>query len=207
MATITRIALFGGTFDPIHKGHTHVAQHAAKQLEVDQLVYIPAKQSPLKINAPHVTDEQRVHMIQLAIAGCPEQTISTCELERPAPSYTIDTIRNYREQNKALTAIYWLIGADAVIELGNWYCIRELLQECRVITMRRADCPIPDFHPLRGVLSPDHVEKLKNNVLETPAIPISSSKIRARLQQNRSVDDMLHPAVRDYIVALNLYGG
>jgi nicotinate-nucleotide adenylyltransferase len=92
-----RIALFGGTFDPIHLGHTTVADAAARQIGAERVIFIPAKISPLKGFFPFASDTDRLKMIELAIAGHELFAASDCELKRPAPSYTLDTVRNSSE--------------------------------------------------------------------------------------------------------------
>jgi nicotinate-nucleotide adenylyltransferase len=201
-----RIALFGGTFDPIHIGHLEVAKHAARQLRADQLVLIPAKRSPLKEQIPQASDQDRLNMIQLAIGNDPAITLSTCDLDRPAPSYTRDTVRIFRQQSGHQGPLFWLIGADAVQELSRWYRVEELLQDCTVASMLRAGCSPPDFDELGAALPTITLDTLRNHVLSTPAYAISSSHIREQIALGEKVDQWLQPEVWDYIQRNGLYG-
>ena len=200
-----RIALFGGTFDPVHNGHIGVARSAVDSIGADKLIFVPAKRSALKTELPAAPGADRLAMIRAAIADIDRFEVSDWELARPAPSYTIDTVQHFRDELGAGTALYWLIGADSVGELGHWYKICRLIDECFVACMYRAGYKPPDFSVLVGSLGPDRVKKLQENVIQTPLIDISSTQIRERLAQGQDVSDMLSPAVADYIRRHRLY--
>jgi nicotinate-nucleotide adenylyltransferase len=200
-----RIALFGGTFDPIHVGHTTVAEAAAERIGAAQVVFVPAKISPLKGFFPFASDNDRFKMIELAIAGHELCAASDCELKRPAPSYTLDTVRQFQRDYGPQTHLHWLIGADGVGDLVHWYKIEELMDECFLTTMRRPGYPMPDFDRFKPLWGPQRVAKLKENVIETPLVDISSTEVRRRLAAGEDVTGMLHPAVLDYIRVHKLY--
>jgi nicotinate-nucleotide adenylyltransferase len=199
------IALFGGTFDPIHLGHTGVAQAAAMQIAADKVVFVPAKCSPLKGFFPHAADEDRMAMIALAIAGNDLFAVSDCELRRPAPSYTLDTVRQFKDEHGPETSVHWLLGADTVPDLVHWHKIRELIDTCNLTTMQRAGYPPPDFDRFEPLWGPERVAKLKRNVVETPRIDVSSTQVRKRLAAGEDVAGMLHPDVIAYIRRRGLY--
>jgi len=200
-----KIALFGGTFDPIHLGHTQVAEAAAKQIEAEEVIFVPAKCSPLKGFSPHASDDDRLHMIELAIRGRDRFSASDCELRRPAPSYTLDTVRRFQQKYGEETSIYWLLGADSVNDLVLWHRIDELVDTCHLVAMVRGGYEAPSFDRHLASLGPDRVEKLRRNVIQTPSIPISSTKVREHLAAGRDVRDMLCPEVWDYIRRRGLY--
>ncbi|OHB65197.1 MAG: nicotinate (nicotinamide) nucleotide adenylyltransferase [Planctomycetes bacterium RBG_13_62_9] len=200
-----RIALFGGTFDPIHLGHTQVAQAAATRIDAEKVVFIPAKCSPLKGFSPRAGDRARLEMIALAIAGTDVFAVSDCELQRPAPSYTLDTVRQFQRQYGPQTTIHWLLGADAVGDLAHWYRVRELIDECHVTTMQRAGYEPPDLDRFESIWGPHRVAKLKGDIIETPRIDISSTEVRRRLAAGGDVRDMLPPDVVEYIHRHGLY--
>jgi nicotinate-nucleotide adenylyltransferase len=199
------IALFGGTFDPIHLGHTRVAQAAAAQIGAHTIIFIPAKCSPLKGFSPHASDTNRLAMIRLAIAGRDDFAASDCELKRPAPSYTLDTVRQFQREYGPQTTIHWLLGADSVEDLVHWHKIRELIDECNLTTMQRAGYEPPDFDRFTPLWGPEPVAKLKRNVVQTPLIDVSSTEVRRRLAAGEDVRGMLHPDVIDYIHEHGLY--
>lgn len=199
------IALFGGTFDPIHLGHVGVAVAAAGQISAEKVIFVPAKCSPLKGFAPHASDRDRLTMIELTIAGNDLLAVSDSELKRPAPSYTLDTVRLFKKQFGPDRPIHWLLGADSIGDLVHWYKIRELIDECHLTTMQRGGYEAPDFDRFEAVWGPQRVAKLKRDMIQTPRIEVSSTEVRRRLAAGESVEGMLHPAVIEYIRQHGLY--
>ena len=197
--------MFGGTFDPVHLGHVTVAMDAAEQIGAEKIVFVPAKRSPLKGFFPRAGDQDRLAMIALAIVDNRRFEVSDYELNKPAPSYTLDTVRRFQDDYGSETAVYWLTGADSVNELALWYKITELIDECNVSVMYRAGFEPPDFTRFTAIWGPSRVEKMQRNVIQTPLIDISSTEIRARLADGRDAADMLHPSVADYIRRHRLY--
>jgi nicotinate-nucleotide adenylyltransferase len=200
-----KIALFGGTFDPIHFGHTAVAADAAEHIGAEKIIFVPAKRSPLKGFFPQASDIDRFKMISLAIAGNKNFQVSDCELQRPGPSYTLETVRQFQVEFGGGTSIYWLIGADSIDELQLWYGTTELIDECNLSTMLRAGYKSPNFAKFEDIWGPERVEKLQRNVIQTSLIDISSTEIRDKLAAGDDVNDMLHPDVADYIRKRGLY--
>ncbi len=200
-----KIALFGGTFDPIHLGHTPVAADAAEHISAEKIIFVPAKRSPLKGFFPRAGDIDRLKMIALAIADNNNFQVSDYELQKPEPSYTLETVRQFRADYGGETSIYWLIGADSIDELQLWYGIAELIDECNLSAMFRAGCEPPNFAKFEDIWPPDRVEKLQRNVIKSSLIDISSTEIRNRLAAGDNITDMLHPSVADYTRKHNLY--
>ncbi len=200
-----RIALFGGSFDPIHRGHTRVAQAAAAHIGAEKVIFIPAKCSPLKSLSPHAPDEDRWRMAALATADDDAFAVSDCELQRPAPSFTIDTVRLFQRDYGPDTALHWLLGADSVNDLVHWYQIKELIDACYLTTMQRAGYPPPDFDRFVPLWGAQRVAKLQQNVVRTPRIDVSSTEVRRRVASGEDVSEMLHPDVAAYIRARGLY--
>jgi nicotinate-nucleotide adenylyltransferase len=200
-----KIALFGGTFDPIHLGHTTVASDAAKRIGAEKVIFIPAKRSPLKGFLPKANDAQRLQMISLAISEEKSFEVSDCELQKPAPSYTLETVKQFQAEYGSETLIHWLLGADSVDDLAYWLGVDELVDTCNLTTMYRAGCEAPDFAKFEALWGTKRVEKLQQNIVQTPLIDISSTEIRERLAAGLDVTDMLHPAVADYIRKHGLY--
>ncbi len=198
-------ALFGGTFDPIHLGHTTVIAAAVEYIGAEKTVFIPAKCSPLKEFFPKASSDDRVKMITLAIAENKNFQLSDYELNKAGPSYTLETVREFQAEYGSDTSIYWLVGADCVDELPGWHAIAQLIDECNLSVMYRAGCDRPDFGRFEGLWGPGRVEKLQRNVIPTPLIDISSTEIRKRLAAGEDTADMLHPAVADYIRKHGLY--
>jgi nicotinate-nucleotide adenylyltransferase len=203
--TGNKIVLIGGTFDPIHLGHTTVASAAAKYIGADKTIFIPAKISPLKGFLPMASDKDRLKMTELAIAEKQNFSVSSCELDRDAPSFTLDTVRYFMDLYGQEAQIYWLIGADGINDLVHWYKIIELIDLCNIAAMYRAGCKKPDFSKFENIWGTERINKLQQNVIPTPLIDISSTEVRRRLAAGEDVSQMLNPAVVEYIYKHGLY--
>ena len=129
LANMRRIGVLGGTFDPIHYGHLVIAEEVYATLNLAEMVFVPAGQPPHKPVKVVTAAEHRLAMLELAIASNPHFTISKVELERPGPSYTIDTLRLLRKQWGEQTAIYFVIGWDSMEELLTWHDPSGVLEE------------------------------------------------------------------------------
>ena len=200
-----KIILFGGTFDPIHKGHIEVAEAAAEKIGSTKIILIPARRSPHKKQKPAASDTDRIAMLKLAIANKNIFHISAIELNRAEPSYTIDTVRHLRQQFGQDCTFYWLLGADMLKDLPKWHKIDELLNECSISVMNRSGFDKPDFESLVNELSAENVKKLRENAIETPLIEISSTEIRQKLAQDEDTSRYLHHDVQNYIKRHKLY--
>jgi len=200
-----KIVLFGGTFDPIHLGHTAVAAAAVEHIGAEKIVFIPAKRSVLKDFLPEASDDDRFAMIALAIAGNKKFQLSDYELKKPEPSYTLETVRQFQTDYGSDTSIYWLVGSDSIDDLQRWYGIVELIDECNLSVMYRAGYAPPDFAKFKAIWGTQRIEKLQQNIIKTPLIDISGTEIRNRLATGRDVTDMLHTSVADYIRKHGLY--
>jgi len=144
-------------------------------------------------------------MVTLATADDDSFAVSDCELKRPAPSFTIDTVRLFQRQYGPDTTIHWLLGADSVKDLVHWYKIEELIDECNLTTMQRAGYAPPDFDRFESLWGAQRIARLKRNVVQTPLIDISSTELRRRLAAHEDVSGMLHPDVVEYIREHRLY--
>ncbi len=202
-----KTALFGGTFDPIHPGHIIVAGYACEQIGAEKVIFIPAKLSPLKNFVPQVSAKHRLSMIALGILGNDKFEVSDYELTKPAPSFSIDTVRHFQKEYGDNTLLYWLLGADSIRELSHWYKIEELIDECNLSVMYRAGFKKPDFAQFEKAWGKSRVKKLEQNVIKTPLVDISSTEVRKRLTAGQNVDDLLSPNVAQYIRQHNLYIG
>lgn len=199
------VILFGGSFDPIHNGHLTVADYAFEHLRADRLFFIPARRSPHKSAGPSADGQARMEMIRCAISGKEGFCVSDCELHRPEPSYTFDTVRQFRDQFGFDADLFWLIGADTINDLDKWYRIDELLELCRLCIMYRGGLKRPDLERLVPAFGATRVGQLENDVLATPLIDASSSEIRDRIAAGKPVDELLPEKVADYIRKTGIY--
>lgn len=200
-----KIGLFGGTFDPVHLGHTAVARTAAEHIGAESIVFIPAKRSPLKGFAPAASNKDRLRMVELAIAGNKKFQLSDYELNKTGPCYTLDTVKKFQQEYGRQTSIYWLVGADSVNDFVHWYKIAELIDCCNLSVMYRAGYRRPDFSGFASALGEKRIRKLQRSVIATDVLNISSTEIRKKLGCGESVKKMVCPAVTDYIRQHGLY--
>jgi nicotinate-nucleotide adenylyltransferase len=186
-----RIAIFGGTFDPVHTAHLTVAREAVKELSIDQVLFVPAANPPHKSGSTEAPYEHRYRMLELACDGEPRFIPSRLEAG-DRKSYSILTIEKLRAQLPPEDEIYFLIGADAFAEIDTWYRWEDVIRSVKFIVVTR---------PGHGYTVPPgaSVERL-----ETLALPVSSSEIRERLAAGQPVPE-LPPKVSHYIHNNNLY--
>ena len=185
------VGLFGGSFDPVHHGHLIVARVAVEALGLDSLRFIPAREQPFKLGQHGASAEQRAAMLDLAVAGSPGFAVERAELERPGPSYTVDTLRDLhaREPGIRLTL---LLGADAAAELEVWHQAPEIPGLANVVVFARAGTPAPASGLIAGRL-------------EVPAIEISATDIRRRVREGRSIRYWVPDPVAEYVTRHRLY--
>jgi nicotinate-nucleotide adenylyltransferase len=184
---LKKIAIYGGTFDPIHHGHLIVAREALERLGADQVIFIPARASPLRKTAPIAGDEVRLLMVQAAIENEPGFAVDDCELRRPPPSYTINTVEQIRQRDAHAT-IYCLIGEDNVDKLPKWRRFDDLEKMVRFVVLDRTGQRAAHRYP---------VIRRK--------IDISSSEIRKRVATGRSIRYFVPSAVEEIIRCEKLY--
>jgi len=184
---LKKIAIYGGTFDPIHHGHLIVAREALEKLGTDEVIFIPARVSPLRKTAPVATDEIRLLMLQAAIEKEPGFAVDDCELRRAPPSYTIDTVEQIRRL-KGLATVYCLIGEDNVGNLTNWRRFDDLEKLVRFVVLDRTG------------QQPSHVYPVIRRKID-----ISATEIRKRVATGRSIRYFVPPAVEEIIRREKLY--
>ena len=190
-----RICLFGGTFDPPHIGHLLVAQTVCEAERFDKILFIPAYQTPNKIDVTPV--ENRLDMLKIAVEGNPNFEISDMELKRKGISYTIDTIKMIKkEQGLNKKDLFYLIGSDSLLEFHKWKEPKEILNECQVIVAIR-----PGFRPS------DIPAWILHNIqfANIPRFEISSTNIRHRWVENKTIRYLVTLPVWNYINENGLY--
>ena len=201
---MARLGLMGGTFDPVHYGHLVTAEEARVQFDLERVLFVPNRFPPHK-DLHEVTDPaHRHHMTTLAVNGNRHFAVSRIEIDRPGPSYTIDTIRELRAEHGA-RELFYITGADAILQIvrGEWERSAELLTLCQFIAASRPGFPI-DAHDLRKYNVTGRV--LDNlHVIEIPALAISSTDIRSRVAAGRPIRYLLPDAVVAYITEHGLY--
>jgi nicotinate-nucleotide adenylyltransferase len=185
------IGLLGGSFDPVHNGHLIVGQVAAEALALDALRFVPAREQPFKRGRHGASAADRAAMLALAVADTPGLSVEPIELDRPGPSYTVDTLRALRAREPGVELVL-LLGADAAAELPAWHEATEIPRLARVVVFARPGSAVPALPAISGTV-------------RVPAIDISATGIRQRVREGRSIRHWVPDAVAEYVVLHRLY--
>lgn len=196
-----RLGIFGGSFDPVHLGHLILAETAREQLGLDGLRFLPAARSPHKPDAAPTADAHRVAMLELALAAQPAFALERLDLERPAPSYTVDSLGLLRARLGAEVELWWILGSDSLASFPRWRQPERILELARLAVFDRPGPP-PDLAALERAL-PGLAGRLDR--LEGPRIEISATDIRQRVRQGRSIRFRVPEPVEAYIRRHRLY--
>ena len=211
-----RVAIYGGTFDPVHNGHLEVARRVLKLFELDEVAFVPACVPPHKRNANITSAYHRFAMLALATQADQRLLVSTIELEAPDLPYAVDTIARMRDETRRL---FFLIGADSWAEIATWREWQKLLQMCDVIVVTRPGYDIVPAPAAAQVVdvrewSKERVAALLNEqgaprvfVTDVARVDVSATNIRAavKAQDIESLKTMVPEAVASYIERYNLY--
>lgn len=199
------VGILGGTFDPIHLGHLAVAEEVRERLGLERILFIPAGRPPHKPDRPIASAADRAAMVGLAIAGNPAFELSRVEVDRPGPSYAVDTLASLTaeaERRGEATDFTFILSAEAFAELGSWREPRRLLSLCRLAVVPRGGRPDPgrdwfgrDEPTLAGRVT----------FVDGPGLAISSTAIRERVRTGRSIRYLVPDAVIAYIGDHGLY--
>ncbi|MFT4539224.1 MAG: nicotinate-nucleotide adenylyltransferase [Planctomycetota bacterium] len=205
----TRLGMFGGSFDPIHMGHLHVARVACEAFDLDHVLFVPARRPPHKPGRVLAPDADRLAMVQLAIAGDRRWGVSSMELEREGPSFTIDTLKSLpsavygRPQIEGL-ALHLILGSDNLVDFPNWHRADEILAVAQPIIVLREEDPIPEPAWFEA-LDPGVRARIEAGILRIPPAPGRSTDLRRAIQQGALLDEWLPDGVGEYIRAHALY--
>lgn len=220
---VHRIGLFGGTFNPIHRGHVEVAEDVLKQFKLDHIYVIPCALPPHKTHGTLASANDRVDMVRLALKDRSDITVSTIETDRGGQSYTIDTLKAFKAIHSPPAELYFMVGVDAFLEIHTWKAYRQLFDLSAFIVMTR---PLPDKIPValaplafdytRHHISDGytlaangkelvHADKKAIHPATVTPIAIASSQIRDMVRHGESILPWVNPAVSDYIDNKGLY--
>ena len=190
---MTKLGIFGGSFDPVHLGHLLVAQAAIEELGLDRLFLIPAAQSPFKPENKPAPDAVRLQLLRLALAGKSNCEVDDQELRRGGISYTVDTLHDYARKHPG-AEMFYLIGADNVPKLHEWREPAELARLVEFVAIQRPGGAAAAFPP-----------PFRGRMLRGFPFAVSSSEIRARVRAGLTVENLVLPAVAEAIHAANVY--
>ncbi len=218
-----RIGLFGGTFNPIHRGHLRAAAQVRQGFGLDRVFLIPAALPPHKVSGEVAAASDRLQMIRLAIENRDGLNVSDVELKRAGPSYTIDTVRHFKGRLENQSRVFLIMGLDAFLELDSWHLYADLLAQIAFIVINRplaggdADAGwkrMEDY--LRDRISPQYTFDAARSCFRRPgsqpihvlaidALDVSSTQIREMIKKGRPIDHLVPPKVAQYINSRGLY--
>jgi len=197
-----RLGLMGGTFDPIHCGHLAAAEEVRNCFMLDRMIFIPSARPPHKTGKVITDHEHRYTMAVLATVSNPYFDVSRIEIDRPGPSYTVDTLRHFRQVDTS-AELFFITGADAILEILGWREPRDLLRLCRFVAVSRPGYDLDDISCLEAELGAELVSNIE--ILPVTPFDISSSDIRQRVAEGRSIRYLVPEEVRRYIYRNGLY--
>ncbi len=199
---MTRLGIFGGSFDPLHLGHLSAARHCREAAQLDELWFVPTAHQPHKRGGPVASAQHRGAMIQRALTDQPGLGLSHIELARGGTSYTVDSLREIRRQHPE-HALYLILGADTFADLPNW---REPAEICKLATLLVVNRPDAIADSQIEVMVPDSLRGVMRVQLVTmPPVEVSSTQIRQRAAAGQAIDTLVPEAVAQYISEHGLY--
>lgn len=198
-----KVGLMGGTFDPIHMGHLVTAEEARQQFDLDYVVFVPTGTPPHKEKAKISLPEHRQLMTSLAVMSNPHFYVSTFEINAEGQTYTIDTVRHFSGSEKEGPEVFFITGADAILEIFSWKDYEELLRLCTFIAVSRPGYSLDRFRETMDRECPEIKNKV--HLLEIPALAISSTYIRDRVALGKTIKYLTPEPVEQYIKKHGLY--
>ena len=197
-----KIGVLGGTFDPVHYGHLLIAEKARDKIKLDEILFIPAGEPVFKRGAGTSEAQHRLEMLLLATADNPYFNVSTMEIERPGPSYTVDTLLELEAGYGDKIEVYLLVGYDAIIELPSWKKPEMLVRLCYLVAVRR-----PGFEKFNIKLLEEEIPGVSDKIilLDEPLIDISSTDIRKMVEQGLDIKGLVPDTVTEYVSENGLY--
>ena len=198
------IGVLGGTFDPIHIGHIRVAEEVVARLDLPRILFMPAGQPWLKLNNANAISpiQDRLEMVRLGIADNPRFKLSTIEIERSGPTYSVDTIEQLHDSLSEGDEIFFILGWDNLMQLPRWHQPQRLIELCRLVAVPRVDFPLTDLPALEKAL-PGITPRVI--LFDKPRIDVNASEIRRRAAEGKSISEFVPKAVERYIQEHGLY--
>ena len=197
-----RIGLFGGTFDPIHNGHLHIARSFADELDLESVILLPAG-DPYHKTTPRTAAHHRLAMAEIAAQADSRLAVSDCDIVRQGATYTHDTVQIFRQHFPA-AELWLLIGMDSLLQLHTWHRWQDLVRQCRIAAAPRPGSSLAQAPaPLQTWLA-EALPQGRLHILQAEPLPISSSQIRQQLATEHTSPD-IPPEVLSYIQQHQLY--
>lgn len=200
-----RIGIFGGTFNPIHTGHLIIATFVLEEKGLDRILFVPCSHPPHKGRGELAPGEERLRMVELAVASDPRFTASDIELKRGGTSYSIRTVEDLRAIFGPGTRFFFIVGADSLHEISTWKEIERLSELCDFVTVARPGYSLEGLSPRKLAIGEGTFERLAPGIVRTPLVEISSTLIRDRVRAGKSIEYMVPAGVADHIREKGLY--
>jgi len=201
---LKRLGIFGGSFDPVHNGHLLLAECCREQCRLDEVWFLPAAAPPHKLGHTLAPAKARIEMLELATSGHEAFRVSSLEIDRGGVSYTVETLRAISTQ-KPQAELFLLMGADSLRDLPTWREPAEILTLALPVVVRRGGSAEPDFAPLTNLVPAARLEGIKACQVEMPLMELSSTDLRQRASEGRSLRYRTPRAVEKYIETQELY--
>ena len=200
---LSGMGIMGGTFDPIHYGHLVAAEAARVEFGLEKVIFMPVGKPPHKQQQNITEPEHRYHMTVLATSSNPGFEVSRLEVDKEGLSYSFDTVKDLKRIHGEDLTIYFITGADAVLELSTWHRVQELMALCKFIAVARPGFDNLDLEQKIGEISSKY--KAEIICIEVPLLAISSTDIRNRVRNGKPIRYLLPEAVEKYIEEKGLY--
>ena len=199
MPDAKRLGVMGGTFDPIHYGHLVTAEAALAEFQLDEVAFVPTGQPWMKGERDVAAPEDRYLMTVIATSSNPRFSVSRIEIERDGPTYTVETLQELRRQSRGGVELFFITGADAILEIFQWKDPDEVLSLAHFIGATRPGYDVARFEREAPTSHPNI------SVMTVPALAISSSDIRRRVREGRPIRYLVPEGVQTYIEKSHLY--
>ena len=202
MGESMRIGLLGGTFDPIHMGHLLIADAVRERLQLDSVIFIPAGRPWLKAGRDISQPDHRLAMVELAVGHHASYSVSNIELDRPGPTYTVDTLEQIRDEVGPEAELFLVLGMDSLRELSRWREPARLFEMCTLVGVSR-----PGFEDVKLSCLDEVVDGVSRRVelVRGPLVSISGTEIRNRVSKGQPVGACVPVPVEAYILEHGLY--
>lgn len=199
-----RYGIIGGTFDPIHNAHLYIAYEAKKQLNLDNVVFMPAGIQPFKKENKVTDSELRYNMVKLAIEPYKEFSISDYEIEKEGLSFTYETLEYFKENyNNEKVDLFFITGADCLMSIDKWKNVSKIFSLCTFVVFSRGGFNSEDLSKKKRDIEEKYNCKIV--ILELKELEISSTDIRERIKNGRKIDFFVPEKVNKFILENNLY--
>jgi len=202
---VMRLGIFGGSFDPVHRGHLLLAECCLLQASLEELWFVPAASQPLKPGGPEAEDKHRLAMLNLVANARSKFEVSSLELDRGGVSYTAETLEAIQIQHPG-AELFFPMGADSLADLPRWHRAADVCRLAVPLVVHRAGNTQPDFAALEKITTAERLDLIRQSQIEMPATPISSTQIRQQIASDGEWEDDVLPEVAAYIRQHELYG-